>query len=1772
MKKTFFRIISLVLVLTLCFQPCVQLSARAEKIDLREESSGSAFGYCTAILSGLLASMSTTSSFNVIQLFVRCYLVPTLVKYIVQAIGIKDSKLAAIACVFISTLINSGMDYGASAAGDGAGAAADGADAAAEGADAAAAAAESANAAAAVAEGANTAAAAAQGASAAADAATAAQGVSTAAGVVTEVSSSVAESGGDIAAAAEGAAAEAATEVSSGVAEQAGDLASAAKDATKSIGGYLGSMKDYFSKAATFGGKTGLTGALIDATKAAAYTAVKLYVTEALSGTNKQLAKSVGYLAGLGVGFAVEQGLEYATGVVVGGVDKDKGPTAEKVTDEAALSAKLAQQREQFLTKFLGEAVCQVVVVAGSAAGINEDLLTMGGALTKRLTMDFMQKEEKEKALQALKDKLGVLHEQNASSDAQPSEETNKEIASLEKKIAKAEEDLSLEATMKKALIYGVSDVALRRISMYAPSPLQGAQINLALTGLVQAVAVDSENVVTVSTDENGNQVVSPSAGGKDWDFYGHIIGNSVDQANADWMSMGRGKAKIVGSGTDERLGLEWVSGNDMFFAARYSEYVNDVVNHGTTYAMANQLASSYHNQAVANAYDVVSGEVNQRLYKAKDLYGQSARYQKALDKASAAIDALRNQWDSIKGQLNDNQVKEIEKFLEKAGDPHTWDATTWKDYGLYVANVAAAGVGSSTFVGLAAAGTNGEGSRGEQMDQRTTAGSRAAGSLDKGTDARVLVEAARDAIIEAGEARGAYMSNRMYSQMTAVAEGTVFKDSNGNVVDTPDFVETFSSKELAAERMKALKVQEAKKQLGMLKEDATTMKEIRTKAIEDFLQNNKGQLSEKAQRALENPELKPQERDQILAAELNSDQKEKINNAIKAETKSRSEKAAVAVFEAKGDLNVNARYQTHIGSGTYYDETWKGAPLGREVPPPAEFMRHLDNLNPPAAATSIPRVSQAAGGSEQLLASGPVLTDSAGAAQVNHVTVEAGAVKQVDMENGRILISGGEVTPLENGRMYISEGGSQDVWVKGNISSTDNHYLISNIQPGDMAMAEPQQPSVAPGVMANNYSPNLASEQGGPQYSPQLDAGQFKPYTLPAIRESTIVASPGGAETIIPQYSEMTVEAGAVKQVDMENGRILISGGDVTELEGNKAYVSEGGNQDYWVKAGQISDIPGGPYLVKGIKPGDITLAQSEQPDNISAQPAVAFTQPAGEPTFDVSAFNPSQGFRPISAPERGNTGSVPVAQANHVTVEAGAVKQVDMENGRILISGGELTPLENGRMYISEGGSQDVWVKGNISSTDNHYLISNIQPGDMAMIEPQQAPVASVQSPAVVSSRVMSDASAVAAIDVNEESSPLPTALRPLEQPASTLSDMRLRKIDPMIGYQKPEAIDEEAVEDQASSRPKYPEVNLPKMYVPEPAQQQDVPQVRGEAGSLRFTQMTVAPGAVTQVGDGWIQVTGDITNLEPGENGRQSAYVDAGGSQSYYVQGTVSELPDGSVFIKNIKPGGVSLAESPQPNRSLPAVNLPVYDPKIPVAQKESSPVEGGVTSNVVRHQIPKQEMSLSTEERAKQNYDMLIRAREEIRQEKGFISSDQNRSDLGVGAPPAVSEMVPVAVPQAQQANWEASALYGDAGAWVNSPEPAAPVINQASSMTSEGRDFVVGVDPLPTDMVAAAAGPFDFKASPKLGGYVNQANQAGKNESLKLEINPEDSFLKQQAKEAVNNQMKGAQEQAGRYEQQKRSEDPSYSSQKTNEVFKGSFNDQVNKQNILDYKW
>jgi hypothetical protein len=1594
--------------------------------------------------------MSTTSSFNVIQLFVRCYLVPTLVKYIVQAIGIKDSKLAAIACVFISTLINSGMDYGASAGGgggDGAGAdvavAVEEADVAVEMASEVSSQGGNLAAAAAADGAAGAAGEAAAGAAATAAVDGAATGAATAAadGAATGAAATAAADGAATGAAADGAAG-ATGEAAAGAtgsaaadgAAKSGDLAGAAKDATKSIGGYLGSVKDYFSKAMTFGGKTGLTGALIDASKAAVITAVKLYVAEALSGTNKQLAKSVGYLAGLGVGFAVEQGLEYATGVVVGGVNKD-GPTAEKAKDEESLNKALKDQRDKFLTQMLGEAVCQVVLVAGSYAGVNEDLLSMGGALTKRLAMDYMAKSKKEEELESLKTQRAAQENQQAggATNQQSKESLDQQIAKKEKEL----EQFSTENVMKKALLYGVSDLALRKLSSYAPSPLQGAQINLALTGLVQAIAVDEENVVKTGTDEKGQPVVSPSESGKDFWFYGHIIGNSVDQATIDFATMGRGKAKIVGSGTDERLGVEWTSGNDIFFASRYGDYVTDVVNHGTTYAMANQLASSMHNQAVANVYDVASGEVNQRQYKVKDWQGQAEKYQKSLAKAKETLDALRTNWPTIEGKLTEAQRNEVKKFLDKAGDPYTWDTTTWKDYGLYVANVAAAVAGSSAFVGLVAAGTNGEGSRGDQMDQRVTAGSRAAGSFEKGNEARVLVEAARDAIKEAGEARGELMSNRMYSQLTAVAEGTIFKDSAGNVISQPDYIRTLSSSELVVERMKQLDAQK-KKQSDMLKQDTTTMKEIKEKAIQDFLANN-SKINEK----LEN--LTPQDKEKILAKELSSADKEKINNAIKAEVNARATAAAQQAFEAKGDLNIKAQYQTHIGSGTYYDETWQprtsvGAsspqsPLGREVAPPA-YMKDF--------------VSQPEEGVEF--------------SQVRQFTLAPEVVTQTI--DGAIKVTGGNVTTLEDNRGYVDADGSQDFWVRGGevIKLPDGSVTIKNIPTGGVFLAQPEQmdnsssqaTSVVP-QLVSAPSPSVSSPNSdGPSFPPikflsdedfaklslsekakyveakerevssrkrimaqyeqqkasgaepssgaPVDAsGNFKPYTVPVIKESTIMARPDGSEVTVPQFNQMTMAPGTVTQEG--NGWVKVTGDVMTLEEGDqgrqRGYVDVGGDQSYYVK-GTISKLPDGSVFINNIQPGDVTIAE--------AQPA--FVTPQSNPQLKSGQ---SYGGREVDPPK--------------------------------------------------------------IGSTEDTF------------------------------------------------------------------------------------------------SYPQNVKVNL------------NIP--------VQYEQVTLAPGAVTQEGNGWVKIKGDMTRLSPGEGGEDIGYMGADGDQEFLIRGgRISKLPDGTMHITNIPVGGVvsaqpeqmanvsnqqgeeignpapvmkampqvpsepmklrpvnpenylppkmvrnansqpegesvTLVEPQQSGSPLPAVNLPVYDPKIPSVPTASSPEESGVTSNIVSKPIPTQDVNPGTEERARQNYEMLLKARQEIRQEKGIVSND-NRSDLKVEPSSIVSEMPLATVPQAPQVeNWEAG-LSGDMGGWVNSsirnPMPV-------QAVEAGGRDFIVGdaENPLPTDMVAAADNvspfPSGIKNSPsKIVSDANLKSREADNPNFEVKG---DGSLSDRAATVMNNAYKNA---------------------------------------------
>jgi len=288
----------------------------------------------------------------------------------------------------------------------------------------------------------------------------------------------------------------------------------------------------------------------------ATYGAVWGALSSAIEKHNKPLSR---FLATAGALLAAEftgLGLSKATGIVfdipTNSEQQYDKEAINKETGKKVLDEALSKELKEFSKQYLVRMTGMGVETAAAMAGIQEAGIVFSAGLTRML-----------------QDKLYKTNDKNKTDD-------------------KIKETFYKE--MLKGLASGLISVALQRISLETKSPVHGAYFNLFVSTLVRAALM--ENVE-----------------GKGFSFYKAQIGVAGTYALADMMSMGRGTPELTADG---KFSLK-MRGMDVFFMARYSDYIWDVHKYGLATAMTNQLLSSIHYQSVSNVADILQHV----LYKA---------------------------------------------------------------------------------------------------------------------------------------------------------------------------------------------------------------------------------------------------------------------------------------------------------------------------------------------------------------------------------------------------------------------------------------------------------------------------------------------------------------------------------------------------------------------------------------------------------------------------------------------------------------------------------------------------------------------------------------------------------------------------------------------------------------------------------------------------------------------------------------------------------------------------------------------------------------------------------------------------------------------------------------------------------------------------------------------------------------------------------------------------------------------------------------------------
>ena len=134
----------------------------------------------------------------------------------------------------------------------------------------------------------------------------------------------------------------------------------------------------------------------------------------------------------------------------------------------------------------------------------------------------------------------------------------------------------------KEAIIEGLESglisVGLQALSRQTKSPVHGAYLNLFASSFAKSLLHPKEGFLVT-------------------------LGASMTEANADFMSFGRATAQPNADGTFD---FAWHNPNDVFFIARYTDYIRDMQEYGVEYALASQYLSSIHYQSVNNVRDIL--------------------------------------------------------------------------------------------------------------------------------------------------------------------------------------------------------------------------------------------------------------------------------------------------------------------------------------------------------------------------------------------------------------------------------------------------------------------------------------------------------------------------------------------------------------------------------------------------------------------------------------------------------------------------------------------------------------------------------------------------------------------------------------------------------------------------------------------------------------------------------------------------------------------------------------------------------------------------------------------------------------------------------------------------------------------------------------------------------------------------------------------------------------------------------------------------------------
>lgn len=398
-----------------------------------------------------------------------------------------------------------------------------------------------------------------------------------------------------------------------------------------------------------------MKGAIIDALTAGVMTVIKEAVAKMFGKMKKYISEALGYLLSKYAGQHIRAALQKQFAVLLG--FSPVGPTASgAIKDPVEVTLKTGEVKvlpQEEANKLPAETIEKIVKLEGDYYLFYKNVAVTryyyrNGELVKTTVMEL--RPDYITLNQGIAIQAQQFRQQSRADDIRVAVQVLARAAGLKREVAilisSGAGSWMAGASVGEAAIRAAISVIIQRISREFKDPMHATYVLMFVSDLVKYIItpaghVGKERYATeqevqkylaenpevvaaysqryeLSSEEARKQLtkdimatkpLSIDFGRKDASLFDAFITASATRAAIDAFSFGR--AQYGGPGNY----LNWVSGNDVIYINRYTDYMKDVYNEGLGYAELAQYMGAYHNQTVGNVYSIATGEASKAFY-----------------------------------------------------------------------------------------------------------------------------------------------------------------------------------------------------------------------------------------------------------------------------------------------------------------------------------------------------------------------------------------------------------------------------------------------------------------------------------------------------------------------------------------------------------------------------------------------------------------------------------------------------------------------------------------------------------------------------------------------------------------------------------------------------------------------------------------------------------------------------------------------------------------------------------------------------------------------------------------------------------------------------------------------------------------------------------------------------------------------------------------------------------------------------------------------------